>query len=287
MRPNFLLLTPACVSVGVATAYLEMGRVRLTEVLLVLLGAVASHACVNAFNDYFDFRSGLDLKTSRTPFSGGSGTLPAQPTLVRIGLATALGTLAVTAAVGIYFVYLRGLLLLPVGLLGLFLLVAYTIWFTKNPILCLIVPGLGFGTLMVNGTHFALTGTYSLTALLASMVPFFLVSNLLLLNQFPDAGPDAAFGRRHFPITIGNRASSVIYGLFLLGAYLTVVLGVAIGRFPVFSLLALLTTILAVKAYTGARAHSDDIPALVPSMMMNVLINLLTPVLLALGLWIG
>lgn len=42
---------------------------------------------------------------------------------------------------------------------------------------------------MVMGTHFALTGEYSATAGLASLVPFFLVSDLLLLNQFPDVEP--------------------------------------------------------------------------------------------------
>jgi 1,4-dihydroxy-2-naphthoate polyprenyltransferase len=50
---------------------------------------------------------------------------------------------------------------------------------------------------MVMGTDFVLTGEYSWTAFIASLVPFFLVSDLLLLNQFPDALPDQRIGRKN------------------------------------------------------------------------------------------
>ena len=73
MRLPFLILTPACVFLGVATAYRTNGSVDLFNVLLALLGALAAHISVNSFNEYSDFKSGLDEKTSRTPFSGGSG----------------------------------------------------------------------------------------------------------------------------------------------------------------------------------------------------------------------
>ena len=84
IRAPFLLLAPACVSVGVASAYRETGTIHWIQVVMVLIGAVSAHACVNAFNEYFDFKSGLDAKTDKTPFSGGSGTLPAQPQLVKL-----------------------------------------------------------------------------------------------------------------------------------------------------------------------------------------------------------
>ena len=49
-------------------------------------------------------------------------------------------------------------LLLPIGLLGLVLVVSYTPWITRHPLLCLVAPGLGFGPVMVLGTLVALTG---------------------------------------------------------------------------------------------------------------------------------
>lgn len=241
MRIPFLILTPACVAVGVGTAYWQTHEISWLQILLVLFGALSSHICVNSFNEYFDFTSGLDAKTQRTPFSGGSGTLPIPPELEKKTLCLAIVSFAIATIIGLYFVWLRGMLLLPLGAIGLFLLVTYTIWWVYNPILCLIAPGLGFGTLMVMGTHFSLTGSYSWRSFVASLVPTFLVSNLLLLNQFPDVDADKSAGRRHFPITIGRQASVTLYGVLLLLTYLSVVVGVILGLLPRFSLLALLT----------------------------------------------
>jgi len=287
MRAPFLILTPACVAVGVGTAYWQTQTLNGWYVLLVLIGAVSAHICVNAFNEYFDFKSGLDAKTQRTPFSGGSGTLQAHPELERTALILSMATLGITALVGVFFVWLRGWLLLPLGLFGLLLLVTYTIWWTSHPILCLIAPGLGFGVLMVMGTHFALTGVYSWTAFVASLVPTFLVSNLLLLNQYPDVEADREIGRKNFPITLGLKQSNLIYGSQLLLAYLSIIVGVILGLLPVFSLLALLTAILAWRVYQGVQRSAEKIPDLIPFMGMNVIITISTPVLLAVGLFIG
>jgi len=287
MRLPFLVLTPACVAVGVGTAYWQTHELNWGSVLLVLIGALSAHISVNAFNEYFDFKSGLDTKTSRTPFSGGSGTLPANPEMERYSFWLAWVTFFIVAIIGLYFVWLQGWRLLPIGIFGLILLLTYTIWWVYNPILCLLAPGLGFGILMVMGTHFALTGTYSWTSFVAALVPTFLVSNLLLLNQFPDVEPDQSIGRRHFPIAIGRKKSSILYGIFLALAYFSVIAGVLLSLLPVFSVIALLTAILAWKAYQGAKQNAENIPALIPSMGMNVIINLSTPALLAIGLFIG
>lgn len=286
MRVPFLILTLACVLLGLGTAIWTTGHVNWLHFALALVGAVCAHISVNAFNEYFDFKSGLDARTQRTPFSGGSGTLKARADMARPALATAWVAFAVTALTGLYFVFLRGPAILPLGLLGLFLLYAYTPWLTRNPFLCLIAPGLGFGPLMVMSVHFSLTGVYSLTAFVASLVPFFLVSDLLLLNQFPDVEADRSVGRRHFPILIGRKTSSLIYGAFLLLAYLTIILGVAFGLLPAISLIGLLGAVIAVPAGINAFRYSEDADMLIPSLGMNVLLNLATPLLVGIGLLI-
>jgi 1,4-dihydroxy-2-naphthoate octaprenyltransferase len=140
---------------------------------------------------------------------------------------------------------------------------------------------------MVMGTAFALSGEYTSTALTASMVPFFLVSNLLLLNQFPDVEADRSIGRKHFPILIGRQKSSWIYTAFLGLTYLTLVVGVLVGVLPVLSLLGLLTLPLAIRAARGAVRFADQIDRLIPFMAQNVMLNLITPVLFALGLFLS
>jgi 1,4-dihydroxy-2-naphthoate octaprenyltransferase len=286
MRLPFLILTPACALLGLGTAVRAVGQVNGWHFVLTLIGAVCAHISVNAFNEYFDFRSGLDAKTQRTPFSGGSGTLPAQAEMARPTLVMAWVTFGITALSGLYFVILRGPAILPLGIPGLLLLYAYTPLITRKPLLCLIAPGLGFGPLMVMSVHFALTGAYSWTAFVASLVPFFLVSDLLLLNQFPDVEADRSIGRRHIPILFGRRTASLVYNLFLSLAYMTISLGVVFGWLPALSLIGLLTALIAIPAGLRAFHHADDIPRLIPAMGMNVLVNLLTPTLVGIGLLI-
>lgn len=287
IRAPFLALTPVCVLVGLGTALWTTGSVNGWHFVLVLIGALAAHISVNAFNEYFDFKTGLDAHTERTPFSGGSGTLQKHPEFAPTALAVACVSFFVTALVGLYFVLTRGWQLLPLGLVGLFLLYGYTAWLVYHPVLCLLAPGLGFGPLMVMGTHFALTGEYSWSAFAASLAPFFLVSDLLLLNQFPDVEADRLVGRRHYPILLGRKASSALYLVFLLAAYLSTVIAVWLHLLPPSSLLALLALAFGLPLLRQVPANAENVPALLPSLARNVLVILITPLLLAVGLMLG
>ena len=287
MRPPFLILAPACALVGLGTAYVQTKHINWFYFLLAAIAAVLAHVSVNAFNEYFDYKSEVDTRTQRTPFSGGSGTLQAHPELSNATLTLSWISLLIVGLIGLYFCSIWGWQALPIGIMGLVLLYGYTAWMVYQPVLCLIAPGLGFGPLMVLSVHFALTGTFTWQALITSFVPFFLVSNLLLLNQFPDVEADQSVGRKHFPILVGRKVSGYIYIAFLIAAYLVVILGVLFGVMPRFSLLALLTMVFAVQIIRNVLANSENIPGLIPAMGQNVIVNLLTPVLLAIGLFIG
>jgi 1,4-dihydroxy-2-naphthoate octaprenyltransferase len=286
MRPNFLVLTPACVLLGIATAFWSGAALNPLYIVLIILGALMAHISVNALNEYHDFKSGLDLITEATPFSGGTKTLPENPDKAHWALITGLVSLGLMTGIGIYFLMERGLQLLPIGILGIIIIYTYTPLITRSPFLCLISPGLGFGPLMVMGTDFMLTGRYSWTAATASLVPFFLVNDLLLLNQFPDVEPDRQFGRDHLLIRIGRKSGAVVYNVFLILAYVSIIAGYLSGVLPWGALLGLVTFILAVPVMRGVIRHADDIPGLIPFMVKNVIINISTPVLVALGLFL-
>jgi len=285
IRAPFLLLTPVCVLLGASISYWRKGDISLFHLLIALIGALCAHISVNAFNEYFDYKSGLDLKTIKTPFSGGSGTLPSNPHFVKYSLFIAILSFLITFSVGIYFLFLWGIAILPLGVSGLILVFFYTRWLTKNPFLCLLAPGLGFGTFMVMGTDFVLTGSYSIEAFIASLIPFFLVSDLLLLNQFPDIQADKSVGRRHIPILFGPKMGSYLYALFLLFAFLSIIIGIQTTLLPKLTLLGMLTIPLAAMATYGAVKYAKDIPKLIPYMGINVLVILITPVLISIGLF--
>lgn len=284
MRIPFLILTPACLLPGVATALRQSGGVSPLHLLLVIAGGLAAHISVNTFNEYHDFVSGLDARTERTPFSGGSGALQRCPEMAGRVLMAAWVAFAVTCAIGLYFVYLRGPALLPLGLLGLIIVYTYTTRITRSAFICLLAPGLGFGPVMVAGTHFVLTGAYSVTALVASLVPFFLVSGLLLLNQFPDIDADRSAGRKHLPIVAGRRVAGQVFRLFLMAPYVVILCGVWTGYLPKACLAGLLTLFLAIPVFLNVSKYAEEMPSLIRYMGYNVIVSVATPMLVAAGL---
>jgi len=285
MRLPFIILTPACVSLGIATAVAAGATPRWWEIALVIAAAILAHLAVNVFNEYQDFKSGLDATTKRTPFSGGSGTLPEHPELAGTALALAVACATLVAGIGIYFALAGRALVLVPGVLGILIVALYTPWIVRRPVACLIAPGIGFGTSMVVGAHLALGAPLTWAPVIASFIPFFLVSNLLLLNQFPDIEPDRAIGRNNILTAFGLRRGTIVYGLFLVFCYLAIGAGALTGAFPPLSLIGLATLPLAVITFRGALTHGNDTAKLVPTLGLNVLIVLATPVLTALGVF--
>jgi len=287
IRFPFLVLAPISVLVGVSVAVYESYSINALYLALAFVGALLAHIAVNVLNEYFDYQSGVDFKTVRTPFSGGSGVLVEGLLNPRSVYILGLACIAAIIAIGGYFFYVHGPAIIPLGVVGIVVVYFYTTHLTRSPLLCAIAPGLGFGPLMVLGTYFALTGTYSLAAGLASIVPFFLVSNLLLLNQFPDVEADASAARRHLPIAIGRKGSSDVYALLLVAAYVALVSSVVAEVLPYMALFGLLTLPLGLVVVKGARKYCDEIENLIPVMGRNVLLTLLLPLLMAIGIIIS
>ncbi|NMT62644.1 prenyltransferase [Marinobacter orientalis] len=238
-RPNFLVLALLCAGLGVALAWQQGEPPPLPDALLVLIGAVLAHAAVNLLNEYEDFASGLDLITRRTPFSGGSGALPEIPSAATGVLIAGFSALAMVIAIGLYFLWLRGLPMLALGAFGVVLVLTYTRWITRSPLICLLAPGLGFGPVMILGSLIALGAPLDSTALTVSLVSLLLVSELLLINQIPDAEADRKVGRRHLVITLGIPAAVRLVGTMLLASYGVLIAGLLAGWLPVWSILAL------------------------------------------------
>lgn len=286
-RPNFLVLAPLCVLLGVGLVALQPVTLSAIDIALVLAGGLLAHAAVNLFNEYEDFRSGLDLMTRRTPFSGGSGALPETPSAAPLVRLAALLALAGVMIIGGYFLWLRGWPLLIIGLSGLVLVVAYTRWITRMPWLCLLAPGLGFGPVMVLGTLVALGGRIDAASLIVSGVSLLLVSELLLLNQFPDVEADRRIGRRHFPIVLGFHGASRIVMALLLGAYALIALGQISGALPAGVGLAWLTLPAALWVMWQLPQVMKVPERLLKVLGINVATLLATLALLGVGLWLA
>ena len=280
IRSPFLVLSVVLAFLGTSIAWYE-GAFHLGYALLAFFGLLLAHISANVLNEYFDYRSGVDFHTPKTPFSGGSGALPAGLLKPKQALWLGLGSLLAIIPIGIYFTIIKGWLLLPLLLVAGACIVLYT------PLILKMrwpewAPGLCLGALPVLGVYFVQTANYTWPVIVASIPSAILVHNLLLLNEFPDVAADSKVGRKTLPITMGKAKASIVYSVLTVAVYLWIIGGVVAGLMPPFSLIALLTLPFAIKAIQGALKY-QELTRLVPAMANNVLVVLLTQLLLGIG----
>lgn len=289
VRPGFLPLAALCAGLAIAAVRLEGHPLAVFDVTLAMLAALLAHAAVNLFNEHHDFVSGLDAAATRTPFSGGSGSLQDFPEAAPLVRRTAGACLLGVVLIGSWFVWRSGPWLLAYGLLGVLLVVSYTGVLTRHPLLCLLAPGLGFGVLMVAGTFHALAGEFSWLALLVSLPPALMASALLLLNQIPDIEADRGAGRHHLAIQLGAYRSALLAMAMVWLAFVLVALTVWAGRLPTLALCMWLVLPLLASWLMRLRAFktSPGRDTLLPLLGLNVVILLTSLGLLNAGLWLA
>ncbi|NMP30343.1 prenyltransferase [Thalassotalea sp. M1531] len=283
-RPSFLVLTPICLFLAAALANFKGFHVSLIPLLIMLVTALLAHIAVNTLNEYYDFKSGLDLTTDKTPFSGGSGTLPARPDLASATLAIGVSSVVIIAILGLYLAFATTLAIIPFGLIGLLIVISYTQWLNKVPLLCLVAPGIGFSTIMIIGSYLTLTRELSIDIWLIGLIPFLQINNLLLLNQYPDVEADNANGRNTLPIRYGPNFSNVIYLLFAIIPFILLSLLISMQILPLLSYLAMVGLPFAVFACIGALKEKFGIGQQPKYLAANVACSLLTPLFLAISL---
>ncbi len=279
-RPQFLLLSLVLVFLGTCIAWYD-GFFNFGYALLAGLGLVLTHISVNTLNDYFDYKSGIDLETNRTPFSGGSGILPGSVLKAKQVLFMGSVTLLLAVPIGVFFVIQAGWQLIPLLVVAALCVIFYTPVILKTywPEWS---PGLALGALPVLGAYFIQTGEYTLHAAIASIPSFILVHNLLFLNEFPDVEADKKGGRKTTPIVLGKKRASIMYALMTALVYVWITGAVIAGVMPAFCLIALLTIPFALKAVKGSRQY-DDMSKLVPALGSNVMVVLLIQLLMGIG----
>lgn len=289
VRIPFLILALILGILGASVAWYESrlfsSMFNLGYAILATVGLLIAHAAVNIFNDYFDAKSGLDFKTDRTPFSGGSGATPNGLMTIQQDLLLGIICFILLIPIGTFFVWEKGMMLLPLLIAAALLIILYTPIILKSgyPEWS---PGLGLGILPVMGAYYVHTGAYSCTAFIASVPSYLLVHNLLLLNEFPDVEADKTVNRRTLPIVIGKKKAAYVFSLFVMLVYVWIIWGVISRNMPVFTLLTLLTLPIAISVIKGSFRY-NDMEQFLPVMSKNVLLILSIQALIAAGYILG
>jgi 1,4-dihydroxy-2-naphthoate octaprenyltransferase len=283
-RAPFLLLPPTLVASGAAAAAWD-GSFSWSRTVLALVGLVSLHMAVNIFNEWSDMRSGIDLATERTPFSGGSGTLPAGGMRPRTALVFGLVCAGVGLAIGVWFLLEVGWVLLPIIVAGAISVLAYTDVLARIGV-GEMMAGFGLGAGPVLGAALVQGGGWSTAAVAASVPAFLMTFNLLLLNEFPDEDADREGGRRNLVILLGRRPAAWIYAAAGLATPLAIVIAVLLRILPPLSLAAVLPSLLLVKPLRWVL-RGPELPVPIPALGANVAWNLATNTLMALTLVIA
>jgi 1,4-dihydroxy-2-naphthoate octaprenyltransferase len=229
--------------------------------VLVFLGFLVLHAISNLSNDYFGYRRGHDTEDSPRrrytlhPVASGMFSMRF--------LTTGLSVLAVVAAaIGVYFVALRGW-----GAVWLTVAGAVLLWAYDAAPRALKELGLGevaafvvWGPLMIGGGYYVITGRWSGDAFLAS-VPYGLgVASILLGKHIDQRAFDSGQHQRTLPVLLGERGARALNLTVVVLMYLTAALAVAVGALTPFVALVLLAGPRAMHALRVMAHPAPDAP---------------------------
>ena len=218
---------------------------------LALVAAVLLQVGTNVINEVYDVRKGIDSITSPR----ASQALVTGRVTEKDAFRLAYAAFAVCGLLGLVLVSVRGWPLLLIGAFGLVMGWGYTAPPLQYKYRALGLPlvFLLMGPLMVVGGYYAVTGQWSWQAAVASVPIGLLVTAILHGNEWRDIGEDARAGIRTISISTGRSVAHWIYVVLLVGAYVTLALGVAFDLLPRLSLLAVLSMPLLVQALRASE----------------------------------
>jgi 1,4-dihydroxy-2-naphthoate octaprenyltransferase len=226
-------------TVGAMLAFMHETPAKWALFPLVLVASVSYHAGTNLVNDYYDFRNNVDRRG--TLGSSGllvQGLIPARSILRGAVVFFSVGTL-----IGLYFVSVRGVPMLILGLVGL--LGGY--FYTAGPINYK-YKGVGeplvfllMGPLMVVGSYLVLTGSFRWDVVLVSLPVGCLVAAILQSNDLRDIAYDNEVGIKTAAIVFGGTFAEGVYHALVISAYIIVAVLAALRILPVWSLAVLVT----------------------------------------------
>ncbi len=283
IRPHTLTASFIPVLLGSALAYSE-GKINLLLMAAMLVASMLIQAATNLFNEYYDYKRGLDTAES-VGIGGGIVRHGMSPKLI---MTLALSMYGIAVLLGVYICASSSWWLAAVGLFCM--LIGYL--YTGGPLPISSTPfgelfaGLFLGFFVILIAFFIQTGYVSHIAVLAAIPSGILVSLLNLSNNLRDHDGDKANGRRTLPIVLGPNKAILVLGIMFAFAYLWLVGLVAAGIITPWILLAFLSIPKAIQATKGFIDKTEAI-TMMPAMKATAQTNTLFGLFMAIGLFIN
>ncbi len=254
-RSAVLVMTFTSATIGGLFAALH-GKFRWDLYLLTTLGLVLAHAASNFFNDFFDYKLGLDEENY---FRAKYGPQPLVAGLLdeRGVLKYGIVTMVLAAAIGLYLTYIRGWVVVLLALAGFVSIMGYS--FSKRIGLGEPLVVVVWGPLMVAGTYFVITGQWSWDVFYAGLVYALGPTSVLFGKHIDKYEDDLARGVRTLPIILGKERARNVAKILMIGMYIGVLLLVLLRILPFTTLVVVFAVdklSLAMRAFSMEKPES-------------------------------
>ena len=249
-RPFSFTASVVPVSAGAALAAID-GAFSWPLFGATLVAGVALHVGTNVINEIYDVRKGIDTITSPR----ASHAIVAGRISERGAFAVAFAAFALATLIGIALIAVRGWPVAALGVVGLLGGYAYTAppFHYKYRALGLPLVFLLMGTLMVVGAQYTVAGFFDPRSVILSIPVGLLVVAILHGNEWRDISEDARMGAVTFSTRIGRRVAHFWYVGFVVAAYMSLAVAVALAVLPPYTLLAILSLPLLVRALRASE----------------------------------
>ena len=284
-RPHTLTASFVPVFLGTTIALTVEGEaINFPLFFAMLVASMLIQAATNMFNEYYDYKLGLDNEHS----VGIGGTIVRHSVAPSTIMAIALSFYGIALLLGIYICAMSSWWIAAVGLVCM--LIGYLYTGGPYPIAYSPFGELVSGTVMGMGivliAFFIQTKTVTLEAVLLSVPSMILVGAIMLSNNIRDIVGDTEGGRKTMAILVGRHNAVYILSLFFIVSYLWIVGLVIIEDITYWALIVLLSVPMAIKAIDIFR-HKKEPLEVMPAMKFTAQTNTMFGFLLAVGLLIS
>ena len=151
--------------------------------------------------------------------AGGSGLVPEGKLPLRQALWVGIVTTLAALAIGIYFVFVCGRLLIPAAGRGDSMPGFLYARYSEDPLAGVVPRDWDWASCPCWVSFSCRRGEYRWVVLVASIPSGILVHNLLLLNEFPDVEADRMGGRKTTPVLFGMEAAGRLFRVATISVY--------------------------------------------------------------------
>jgi len=261
MRPHTLTASVIPVLIGTAMA-MSHTAIHLPLFFAMLAASLLIQAATNLFNEYYDYKRGLD-----TPESVGIGGA-----IVRDGispktvLCLAILFFFIAILLGLYICANSSWWIAVVGLVSM----AVGYFYTGGPYPLAYTPfgelasGFFMGPVIVLISYYIQAGTLSRDVVLTSIPVAILVGAILLSNNIRDLDSDRERGRKTLAIRLGRpKAIQLLAGMFAAAYLWTIVYALIIASYWfLLVLLSLPKAVQAIRRFRGKTKPAEMMPAM-------------------------